>query len=333
MTLPQLVEAFPTELAAIEYFEIVRWGEKPRCPYCNSTYVSAPTKDHRRTCKMCARNGSVTVDTQLHNTRLPLRTWLMAFVLVTDAKKGISAKQLERNLGIHYETAWKMGHQIRALMAIENKELPPFDNIVEMDETFVGGKPRKPNNPVLMGATRTRIDGKLVQLQAEGYDFRPLKGNSAAVDVNVKRGRGSQKKTPVVGIVERDGNVIAEVMKTLTHANLKKMVQKYVDGEDAVLITDTYKGYSRFDKIIEHVQIDHSVAYSYKGVNTNTIESFWAIIKRGIMGQYHQVSVKYLPNYISEFVFKYNNRKDDDMFETLVANAMLTKVGPPKRLS
>jgi hypothetical protein len=111
-------------------------------------------------------------------------------------------------------------------------------------------------------------------------------------------------------------------MQSLTAQNLKEMVKKHVDSEDAVLVTDEYRGYSKISRIIEHVKIDHNRLYSYKGVNTNTIESFWAIIKRGIIGQYHQVSLKYLPNYIAEFVFKYNNRKEDDMFETLVQKSI-----------
>jgi len=113
-------------------------------------------------------------------------------------------------------------------------------------------------------------------------------------------------------------------MKKTTYTDLKKLVNKFVDKDDSVMITDEYKGYNRFSEIIEHISIDHQKLYSYKGINTNSIESFWAIVKRGIIGQYHQVSLKYLPNYVSEFVFKYNNRNMDDMFETLVKNSMKT---------
>lgn len=230
--------------------------------------------------------------------------------------------QLQRNLDLSYPTAWSMYHKIREFMQIENNQIELLDEVVEMDETFVGGKPRKPNNPVLLEGQRIKLDTQIKQFTNEGFSFKPLKGNPAKVDLNVKRGRGSQKMTPVVGIVQRDGNVVAEVMKTLSHKNLKSMVQKYVDTEEALLITDAYKGYSKIEKIIDHVIIDHKVAYSYKGVNTNTIESFWAIIKRGIMGQYHHVSVKHLPKYVSEFVFKYNNRKEDNMFDNLLKNAL-----------
>lgn len=119
--------------------------------------------------------------------------------------------------------------------------------------------------------------------------------------------------------MERNGNVVAEVMKTLSYDNLKKMVQKYVDEEESVLITDTYAGYNSMKKIIEHIKVDHQRFYSYKGVNSNTIESFWAIVERGIMGQYHSVSPKMLPKYVAEFVYKYNNREDTAvMFDELL---------------
>ncbi len=111
-------------------------------------------------------------------------------------------------------------------------------------------------------------------------------------------------------------------MKTLSHENLKTMVEKYVDEKDSVLISDSYTGYNKMEKIIEHIKIDHHKMYSYRGINTNSIESFWAIIKRQIIGQHHQVSVKHLPKYVAEAVFKYNNRKEDDMFLTLVKNSM-----------
>ena len=323
MNLIEINDKFPSELHAVEFFELKKWGKKPKCAYCESTNLFNRNKDFRFVCKECGKSSSVTVNTYLQGTRIPLKTWLISFALVSDAKKGVSALQLQRNLGLSYPTAWKMGHTIRELMQIENDEMEELEDIVEMDETFIGGKPRKANNPIANEDQINTLNSQLKGLKKDGYDFSPLKGNSAKPDLNIKRGRGSQKKTPVVGIVQRDGNVIAEVMKNLTHKNLKAMVQKYVDEDDSVLITDEYKGYSKMDRIIEHVKNDHKTGYSYKGINTNSIESFWAIIKRGIIGQYHQVSDKHLPAYVSEFVFKYNNRNEDDMFETLVLYSML----------
>lgn len=326
MTIVEISNKFPTELHAIEHFEIIRWGKKPKCAYCKSPNLGLRNKDHRYACKDCSKTSSVTTGTHLHNTRLPLKTWMFAFAVITDAKKGISAKQLERNLGVNYETAYNMYMKIRQFMAIGQKDIE-LDGIVEMDETLIGGKPRKFNdlssNPKYIGPVIPILDHQIRMLKKEGVNFKRGKGNPAKSDEYTKGGRGSKKLTGVTGIVERDGNVVAEVMKSITYENLTAMVKKYVDEDNSVLITDELKGYNRMGQIIEHIRIDHSRLYSYKGVNTNTIESFWAIIKRGIIGQYHQVSVKHLPMYIAEFVFKYNNRKEDNMFEYLVKTSMI----------
>jgi len=326
MNLIEITNNFPDELSVVRHFEKVRWGKTPKCAYCGSQNIGKRTQDHRLHCKNCKKSFSVTTNTNLHNTRLPLKTWLYAFAIVTDAKKGVSAKQLERNIGVHYETAWTMGHKIRELMEIETSEVE-LSGILEMDETYVGGKPRKFNDGTTSSVRKAykipELDERITELKNAGIKLKRGRGNPAKSDVEPKRGRGTNK-IPVVGIVSRNGDVIAEVMQKTKYSDLKKLVNKYVDKEDSIMITDEYTGYNRFSEIIEHIKIDHEKLYSYKGINTNSIESFWAIVKRGIIGQYHQVSLKYLPNYVTEFVFKYNNRRNDDMFETLVKNSMKT---------
>ena len=230
----------------------------------------------------------------------------------------MSALQLQRNLSVSYPTAFSMYHELRELMMEENKEVPKLDGIVEMDETYIGGKPRKFNNPCFEPKTRTALDDILDKYNKKGYDFTPKKPSKAKCKNDAKRGRGTDN-IPVGGIVERDGNVVAQVMENLTYENLKGMVQKHVKESDSVLITDKYKGYNSMKKIIDHIAIDHKEMYSYKGLNSNSIESFWAIIERGIMGQYHSVSAEKLPNYVAEFVYRYNNRKDTEfMFDDLL---------------
>ena len=322
MNLIELRNNFPTELDCIVYAECIRWEKGVICAYCGSKKLGPRNIDYRYHCKDCQRSFSVTVNTRLHDTRLPLSTWFSAISVITDAKKGMSAKQLERNLGVSYPTAWKMYHTIRGMMQEENPAADSLSGIVEMDETYIGGKPRKmskfPKN-----RKEPELDEQIKELKGKGYKFNRQKGNSAKPDLNPKRGYGD--KIRVTGIVERNGNVIAEVMKVLTTEEIKKMVEKYVDEDNAVLITDQASGYSRIHKIIDHISVDHSRMYSYRGVNTNSIESFWAIIKRGIMGQYHSVSERHLPAYVSEFVFKYNNRKETDiMFEILLESALKT---------
>ncbi len=327
MNLIEINNLYPTELDAIKLFEKIRWNNVPTCPYCKSKDLSKRNKDYRFNCKSCKKSFSVTTDTFLHNTRLPLKTWLYSFALVSDAKKGISAMQLSRNLGLHYETAWVISHKLRELM-IEPIEL---NGIVEMDETYVGGKPRY-NTPKTTRDTRKfpELDDKL----KEYSDFKFKKGayKKPYRETQSKRGRGTDK-IAVTGIVQRNGDVIASVLSNTTHSELKKMVKKYVDMPDSILLTDEYRSYNRFDSIMKHIEIDHNTLYSYKGINTNSIESFWAIVKRGILGTYHHVSEKYLQNYVDEFCFKYNNRKIDDMFETLLINSMMPLGKKLKRVS
>lgn len=327
MNIIQIAEKFPTELDAIKHFEKIRFGDKNKCAYCDSVKLSRRSKkDFRFKCYDCKNTTFVTVNTALHSTNMDLKKWMYAFSIITDAKKGVSAKQLQRNIDVSYPTALNMYHKIRNLMSIENDAIQ-LDGIVEMDETFVGGKPRKfvdgtttkPIKPTVIPKLDERID----ELKEAGINFKRKRGNPARSAENPKRGRGTSN-IPVLGIVERDGNVVAQVSKEVTAYQIKKMVEKYVDTDDSVLITDTYKGYAKIDAIIENVKIDHNKLYSYKGINTNSIESFWAIIKRQIIGQHHQVSVKHLPKYVAEAVFKYNNRSVDDMFETLVKNSMIS---------
>lgn len=322
MNLIEISEKIPTELDAVKFMENIRWKNNIRCTECNSTKIGSRQKDLRFPCMKCGNTFSVTTKTRIHDTRLPVKTWIYAVAIITDAKKGLSAMQLQRNLGIHYETAWTMYHKLREMMGEDINQFDELSGVVEMDETYIGGKPRKfvtgKTTPPTEPTKIPQLDKQIKELKQAGVNFKRGKGNPAHPSINPKRGRGT-KNIPVVGIVQRNGNVVAEVMKNLTYQNLKNMVEKYVQENDSVLIIDEYKGYSRIHNIIEHIKIDHSRLYSYKGVNTNSIESFWAIIECGIMGQYHSVSPKHLPKYIAEFVYKYNWRKNNEgMFDEIV---------------
>jgi transposase-like protein len=329
MNLYQLSESFPTEGEATDYFENVRWGKIKRCSNCGSDKISKRYADFRYHCTTCRGRFSVTTGTQLENTNLSLRKWLMAFTLISNAKKGISALQLKRDIGVSYQTAWSMYHTIRTFMTDGTIKL---SGIVEIDETYIGQKPRKYQSAKFKDKqpfAHEYLDEKLEKL-GEKYTFEnPDAYKKKGFLQDAPRGRGTLK-TPVVGILARSQQVVAQVMKVTDFAHIRPMVEQYVNMPDSVLLTDAYKAYDRFDAIMERIVIDHDKMYSYKGLNTNSIESFWAIIKRGIMGQYHSVSDKYLQNYIDEFCFKYNNRKFDDMFETLVFNSMLPSDFTPK---
>jgi hypothetical protein len=181
-------------------------------------------KESRYHCNNCFTSFSVTVGTIFHHTHLQIQKWLLAVSLVLNAKKGISARQLSRDLEVNKDTAWRIAMQIRKAMLQQwQKEL--LTGIVEMDETFIGGKPRK------------------------------------GIDNDLKRGRGSQKKTPVVGMVERKGNIRAKAMKrdSLNAKRLSQLVRENIDIKNTTLITDEYKGYVALRQFIDHQVVDHSV--------------------------------------------------------------------------
>lgn len=323
MNLIEISNKFPTELDAIRYFEKVRWRKKPACPFCGSLDIGVRNKDFRWHCKDCCKSFSVTTNTNLHNTRLPLKCWLYAFGVISDAKKGISAKQLERNLGIHYETAWTMYHKIRDLMSIENDGVS-LNDIIELDTTQIDSDMRKcqvekKGTPSYM----PDLDAQKRKYEAQGFKFKEGDYKKPCKVGKQKPGLGASDMK-IGGVVEREGNVVAYVIKNTGFAELKKIIDKQVkkSRKKTVLLTDEATRSKRFSETMNHIVTDHQKLYSYKGLNTNTIESFWAIIQRQIIGQHHHVDIEYLDKYVAEAVFKFNNRKNDDMFDTLVRLSM-----------
>ena len=272
MNITQIFEKFPTQKDCIAHLEKARWGDTPVCPYCKSDNT-APMQ-HRHRCYNCKTAFSVTVGTIFHHTHIPLQKWFLAVMLMLNAKKGLSALQLSRDLQVNKNTAWRIAMQIRqAMNQVDHQRL--LTGIVEMDETYVGGKPRK----------------------SKHYDDPNDKP---------KRGRGT-KKAPVIGAVERMGNVVAKAVpkSKLKGRNLRAFVIRRVDTKKAKLITDDYKGMS---KVLPHDVIKHQDWYVFGDIHTNNIESFWAVLKRGMFGQFHSVSSRHLQKYVDEFCFRYNMR-------------------------
>ena len=285
MNIIQVYQRFPKQEDCIAYLESVRWSDKPTCPYCDSKRTTR--NDRRHYCYNCKTSFSVTVGTIFHRTHLPLQKWFLAITLMLNAKKGISALQLSRDIEVNKNTAWRINMQIRKAMTQRGtREL--LVGIIEMDETWVGGKPRK------------------------GRD-KP------------KRGRGT-KKPPVIGAVERGGKVRAKA----THKNkmkgrdLRAFVRETVDVEAAHLITDEYKGYLGMSRLLPHSVIRHASWYVDGNVHTNTIEGFWALLKRGMFGQFHSVSRKHLQRYVDEFCYRYNLRqaKGETAFDLTIDRAL-----------
>lgn len=282
MNIVKVYKQFPTHQDCLSYLEKVRWPNGPRCPYCGSDRTTPLKKEHRHHCNACNTSFSVTVGTIFHKTKVDLQKWFLAISLILNAKKGISSRQLARDIEVNKDTAWSMAMRIRRAM-IEQREL--LQGIFEMDETYIGGKPRK-------GTGQTN-----------------------------KRGRGT-KKTPVVGIAQRGGKIKAKPVKNVKGRTLASLVRENVDTKTATVITDEFTGYVRFARFTNHQVVNHQVWYVDGENHTNTIESFWALLKRGIVGQYHKVSVKHLPKYINEFCYRYNNRKITGLFELTLQRAV-----------
>jgi transposase-like protein len=296
MNILQLISKFSSQEICIKHLEQVRWGDKVTCVYCGSDNNYPNEKELRHHCNDCRKSFSVTVGTIFHHTHIELQKWFLVMSLMMNAKKGLSAYQIARDLGIRRATVWSMTHRIRKAMTTNQANL--LQGIVEMDECYVGGKPRK--------ETKNDNDDN-------------NKGNP--------RGRAT-KKEAVVGIIERNGEVRAENVDKdkLNFNGLLELVRKNVNTSNSTLITDEYRAYSKMMNFIKHETINHSYEYSKKGngynIHSNTIESFWALLKRGIIGQFHKVSKKYLNRYIDEFCFRYNQRENKSIFDMLLINSV-----------
>lgn len=292
MNIIDLFNSFQTQEQAIEHLEKARWRGKPVCPYCRSEAVgrhaSGDRKQQRWQCRDCTRAFSVTVGTIFHGTHVPLKQWFLTIALMLNAKKSASAYQVARDLGMRRPTVWSMMHRIRTAMANDPQQEKLLYGIVEADETYVGGRPRKGN----------RRDG----------------------DKPNKRGRGT-KKVPVIGAAERGGRVVARPAKPgdLSSRGLSKFISRFVDPRGTVLITDEFGGYKRVGEMMLHATVNHAVEYVNGMIHTNTIEEFWALVKRAWYGSHHHYSRKYIHLYIAEACYKYNHRDDRDSFgETLL---------------
>jgi transposase-like protein len=275
-----------TEDQARATFERIRWPDGPVCPHCGSVEATKlEGKAHRvglYKCKGCGEQFTATVNTILEDSHLPIRTWLMAFAMLCSAKKGVSALQLQRQLDLgSYRTAWHLCHRIRHAMSKE-----PLAGLlkgtVEVDETYVGGKPR------------------------------PEHGKPKS-----KRGRGT-KKVPVVALVERGGNVRAHKIERVNAKTLKGAIRENVDRSSRIM-TDEWKAYRGIGKefVGGHHAVNHGKGEYVRGdASTNEAEAFFALLKRGIIGSFHHVSKKHLDRYCDEFSFRWNRRKISDSERT-----------------
>jgi transposase-like protein len=289
-----LIEDIPlacsSELAAVEFFEEQRWGNLPTCAHCGSVsvYKMMDASGQNRSarflwrCHECGKQYTVRIGTVYEETRLDLRHWCYAFWRAATSKKGVAALEIMRHCQISYKSALFLMNRIRFAMA-PDPDAPKLGGIVEADETYVGGKPRPG-------------DGKIH-----------------------KRGRGTDK-TPVFAIVERDGD-IRRVVADVTGKTLKAVILEQVDSR-ARLVTDEFLSYKGLGSYFDggHHHVNHSAGEYVRGdTHTNTAESSFALVKRGIMGIYHNVSREYLHRYIWQFDFVWNYRRLNDGERTFMA--------------
>jgi len=290
----EMIEAIPiacsNELAAVELFEWQRWGKSPACVHCGSVevYKMSDAKTGKRNkrflwrCQDCKKQYTVRIGTVYEETRLDLRHWCYAFWRAATSKKGVAALEIKRHCQISYKSALFLMNRIRFAMAPDPETAPKLTGTVECDETYVGGKPR-------------------------------YKGIS-------KRGRGTQK-TPVFAAVERQGQIRRRVVADVTGETLQDAIREVVDPQ-ARLITDDYQAYRGIGPEYAggHETVCHSTREYVRGdVHTNTAESSFALIKRGIIGIYHNVSREYLHRYLWQFDFTWNNREMNDGERTVLA--------------
>jgi transposase-like protein len=272
-----------TEEEARGILEAIRWPDGITCPHCGSEDVtrikakSDKIRDGLIQCNTCRGQFTVTVGTVMHRSHITLRQWVQAFYSICSHKKGVSALQLQRNLGlVSYRSAWHLAHRIRLAM----KLVPLASKLkgaVEVDETYIGGKPRK------------------------------------GTDKNNKRGRGTEK-FPVMVLVERNGNAISHPVDKVNAATLKAAIKESV-AKESTIMTDEWPAYRGIGNSFEggHKVVNHGIReYVHGDASTNSAESFFALLKRGVHGSFHHVSKKHLPRYCDEFSFRWNYRKEND---------------------
>ena len=285
-------KTFPNEESCIEYLEKIRWNGNVISPFDETSKVYK-CKNHKYRCKNTGKYFDVKTGTIFANTKIPIQYWLYAMFLFLSHKRGVSSCQLARDLEITQKTAWNMLHKIRKYMECENNH--ELSGIVEIDETFVGGKNKNRHK-----------DKKVEKCQ----------------------GRSFKDKVPVFGILERNGKVVAKVVPNTQSNSLIPIIKEYV-MKDSVVYTDGWE-YTGLSDDYEQKSVDHEKHIYGRfdildngeliSISTNGIENVWSHFKRMIFGTYYHVSKKYMQRYTDEYIFRFNTRdySDSQRFDLLL---------------
>jgi len=296
-TISDFERQFPDDNACFEHLREQRFPDG--IAYCATCKVD---RQHHRikgrpvyACDECLTQISPMAGTIFEHSSTSLRLWYYAMYLMASTRCGISAKQIQRETGVTYKTAWRMFKQIRSLLSETDMQLE--GSAVEVDEMYHGGR-------------------------RKGGGGRKLRGD-----------RGEQTKTCVMGMVERKGRVIAKTVPDASGASLLPIVREFVMPKSTIF-TDEHAPYHALshmeDKSYQHRRINHSSkVYVMGDVHTNTIEGFWSLVKRGIGGVYHQVSQKYLQSYLDEYSFRYNRRDQGNLIFTSLLKRVAEMAAPP----
>ena len=279
-TVTDFFRQFPTDDACLEHLWNIRFGDEVECEKCGKVgKFYRLRKEPAYSCPRCGHHIHPMVGTPFAKSRTPLQKWFYAMYMFTTTRHGVAAKELQRQLGVTYKTAWRMGHELRKYMAEVDGETP-LSGDVEADETYVGGR-----------------------------------------TTGGKRGRGAPNKTVVFGMLERDGDVMANVVPNVRKKTLQPIIKENV-VKDSTVHTDELKSYSGLSKAgFEHETVNHGAGQYVDGdSHVNGIEGFWARLKLSIRGTHVHVSRKHLQTYVKEFEYRYNMRKQPEMmFDRLLA--------------
>lgn len=278
----QLQRVFADADVAREYLEARRWKGEPYCPHCGNVGAykleakadsKTPVRPGVYKCDACRKQFTVTVGTVFEGSKIPLNKWLHAMHLMCASKKGVSAKQLERMLGVTYKTAWFLCHRIRKAMERPEGPAPKFTGIVEADETYVGGK------------TRGKGSGN-------------FKGD----------------KMVVFTLIDRDGEARSFHLPSNKAKLIRPLIHANVEGSARIMTDQSHIYHGLKKHFAEHSHVDHSRKEYVRGiVHTNFAESFFSLLKRGILGTFHHVSEQHMDRYLAEFDFRWSTRESSDL--------------------